>query len=66
MSRRAASAQTVATRNAVAGSIADLGAGDVVIVGCSGGADSLALAAAARLAVELNPPFPPPRPILSP
>ena len=46
MSRRAASAQTVVTRNAVAGSIADLGSGDAVIVGCSGGADSLALAAA--------------------
>jgi len=35
-----------AVRNAVRGCVADLAPGDLVLVGCSGGADSLALAAA--------------------
>ena len=34
-------------RNAVRGSLSDLAEGDLVLVACSGGADSLALAAAA-------------------
>lgn len=46
MSRRAASAETVATRTAVTAALRDLGAGSTVIVACSGGADSLSLTAA--------------------
>jgi tRNA(Ile)-lysidine synthase len=46
MSRRAASADVMATRTAVAASVGDLGAGCRVVVACSGGPDSLALAAA--------------------
>jgi tRNA(Ile)-lysidine synthase len=46
MSRRAVSADVLATRTAVAGSVDDLGAGSAVVVACSGGPDSLALAAA--------------------
>lgn len=41
------SAAEAAARTAVAASVADLGATDLVLVACSGGADSLALAAAA-------------------
>lgn len=47
MSRRAVSADVMATRTAVAASVADLAAGSRVVVGCSGGPDSLALVAAA-------------------
>lgn len=47
MSRRAVSADVMATRTAVAVSVADLAAGSRVMVACSGGPDSLALAAAA-------------------
>ena len=39
-------AATAAVRHAVRASLADLGPGDLVLVACSGGADSLALAAA--------------------
>ena len=46
MSRRAASADTVATRTAVTAALRDLPTGATVLVACSGGADSLALAAA--------------------
>lgn len=41
---------TAAVRSAVRASLADLRRGGLVLVGCSGGADSLALAAAARFA----------------
>lgn len=47
MSRRAASADLMATRTAVSASVGDLAPGDRVVVACSGGPDSLALAAAA-------------------
>jgi tRNA(Ile)-lysidine synthase len=47
MSRRASSADVMATRTAVAASLVDLVAGSGVLVACSGGPDSLALAAAA-------------------
>ena len=47
MSRKAASADVMATRTAVSTSVGDLAAGPLVIVACSGGPDSLALAAAA-------------------
>lgn len=47
MSRRAVSADVMATRTAVSTSVGDLAAGSVVVVACSGGPDSLALAAAA-------------------
>lgn len=46
MSRRAASAETMAVRTAVASALDDLAAGDRLIAACSGGPDSLALAAA--------------------
>lgn len=46
MSRRAASEETMATRGAVSSALDGLGTDPVVIVGCSGGPDSLALAAA--------------------
>lgn len=46
MSRRAASADTVATRTAVTSALRDLPSGATVLVACSGGADSLALTAA--------------------
>jgi tRNA(Ile)-lysidine synthase len=39
------------TRRAVRDSVTDLGPGDLVLVACSGGADSLALAAAAAVAL---------------
>jgi tRNA(Ile)-lysidine synthase len=38
-------------RGAVRACLADLAAGDLVLVACSGGADSLALAAAAALSL---------------
>ena len=47
MSRRAVSADVMATRTAVSASVGDLAAGSVLVVACSGGPDSLALAAAA-------------------
>lgn len=47
MSRRAVSADVMATRTAVSASVGDLADGSVVVVACSGGPDSLALAAAA-------------------
>lgn len=47
MSRRAASADVMATRTAVAASVGDLADEGRVVVACSGGPDSLALAAAA-------------------
>jgi tRNA(Ile)-lysidine synthase len=47
MSRRAVSADVLATRTAVSASVGDLAAGSRVMVACSGGPDSLALAAAA-------------------
>lgn len=47
MSRKAVSADVMATRTAVAASVGDLGPRVRVIVACSGGPDSLALAAAA-------------------
>jgi tRNA(Ile)-lysidine synthase len=47
MSRRAVSADVMATRTAVSASVGDLGTGSRVVVACSGGPDSLALAAAA-------------------
>ena len=47
MSRRAVSVEVLATRTAVAGSVADLAVGNRVVVACSGGPDSLALVAAA-------------------
>lgn len=47
MSRRAVSADVMATRTAVSASVGDLAAGSAVVVACSGGPDSLALAAAA-------------------
>lgn len=47
MSRRAVSADVMATRTAVATSVGDLAAGARVVVACSGGPDSLALSAAA-------------------
>jgi tRNA(Ile)-lysidine synthase len=46
MSRRAASADVMATRTAVSSSVGDLASGERVVVACSGGPDSLALAAA--------------------
>jgi len=46
MSHRAASGDVMATRTAVADTLADLVPGSRVIVACSGGPDSLALAAA--------------------
>ena len=46
MSRRAASSGLLAARTAVARSLRDLGDGDRVVVACSGGPDSLALAGA--------------------
>ena len=47
MSRRVASPELLAARSAVAESIADVPAGEIVLVACSGGPDSLALAGAA-------------------
>jgi tRNA(Ile)-lysidine synthase len=47
MSRRASSADVMATRTAVASSLVDLAPGARVVVACSGGPDSLALAGAA-------------------
>lgn len=47
MSRRAVSADVMATRTAVSASVGDLAGASVVLVACSGGPDSLALAAAA-------------------
>ena len=47
MSRRAASADVMATRTAVSASVGDLSPGERVVVACSGGPDSLALASAA-------------------
>ena len=41
------SAAVAAVRNAVRASVGDLAAGELVLVACSGGADSLAVAAAA-------------------
>ena len=47
MTRRAASPEAVATRGAVASCLSDLDAGRRVLVACSGGPDSIALAASA-------------------
>lgn len=47
MSARASSTATLACRGAVADALEDLAPGSVVLVACSGGADSLGLAAAA-------------------
>ncbi len=52
MSRREASAELMAVRGAVARSIADLTDGAAILVACSGGPDSLALAGAAAWAAE--------------
>jgi len=46
MSARVSSEAVLAARSAVAASVSDLGAGDLLIVACSGGPDSLALAGA--------------------
>ena len=52
MSRRAASAEAMATRAAVTSALDDLVAGERVVVACSGGPDSLALAAATAWVAE--------------
>jgi tRNA(Ile)-lysidine synthase len=52
MSRKAASAALLATRSAVVAALRDLRRDDLVVIACSGGPDSLALAAATAWATE--------------
>lgn len=52
MSRRAASVAVLTARTAVTRSLADLNTGEIVLVACSGGADSLALAGTVAWAAQ--------------